>query len=68
MLAWKLKAACVNQEELFFAPLNERPMKRNKRETKALAFCAVCPVIAECRVYGLRERYGIWGGLTESDR
>ncbi len=37
---------------------------------RAKAVCQVCPVVVECRAYALqiREPYGIWGGLTESER
>ena len=39
----------------------------------ALALCAVCPVRAECLELSLRHwctigRYGIWGGLVETER
>lgn len=32
--------------------------------------CAACPALNECRAYALdvRERWGIWGGLTRADR
>ncbi len=37
---------------------------------RAKAVCQVCPVVGECRAYALqiREPYGIWGGLTETER
>jgi hypothetical protein len=36
----------------------------------ALRICESCPVQVPCRRYALgrRERYGIWGGLTEESR
>ncbi len=36
----------------------------------ALALCAICPVRVDCLEYALdaRERFGIWGGLTEKQR
>lgn len=30
--------------------------------------CAVCPVRVDCLDFGLRERYGIWGGKAERAR
>ena len=37
---------------------------------QALQICRSCPVQGPCRRYALgrRERYGIWGGLTEEAR
>ncbi|MFC8430112.1 WhiB family transcriptional regulator [Streptomyces sp. NPDC057253] len=37
---------------------------------RALLICGRCPVLIPCRRYALdhRERYGIWGGLTEETR
>jgi WhiB family redox-sensing transcriptional regulator len=35
----------------------------------AKAICSRCPHLNECLEWGLkRERYGIWGGLSESER
>ena len=34
----------------------------------ALRVCAECPIQRECRVVGMGEAYGTWGGLTEQDR
>jgi WhiB family redox-sensing transcriptional regulator len=34
----------------------------------AKAICAGCPVTAECLAYGLREKWGVWGGEAERSR
>lgn len=37
--------------------------------SRAIPVCEDCPVLEPCRAWGLRwERYGIWGGLTETQR
>lgn len=36
---------------------------------QAKARCARCPVLDECRAHGIaHEPWGIWGGLTETER
>lgn len=34
----------------------------------AIAWCLGCPVQADCYEAGLREPYGVWGGLSERAR
>ncbi len=69
---WQVRALCRgNHSHLFFPPSTfERKDDRERRESRAKAICAVCPVEVECSEYALaiREPYGIWGGLTEADR
>jgi WhiB family transcriptional regulator, redox-sensing transcriptional regulator len=69
--SWRLHAACRGlNTELFYSPEGERGLARASRERAAKAICATCPVKAPCAAYALQhqERYGVWGGLTESDR
>lgn len=51
--------------EIFF-PGPGRPLA----DLDAKAFCAECPVRAECLEYALEkgEHYGTWGGMTEKER
>lgn len=68
---WQQSGACRElPSEMFFHPDGERGPSRRRRENKALAVCATCPVIEQCRNQALKihELYGIWGGLTEDDR
>jgi len=55
---------------VFFHPENERGLTRSGRERKAKQICARCPVLEQCRQHALtvHERYGVWGGLTETER
>ncbi|MFJ9902416.1 WhiB family transcriptional regulator [Streptomyces sp. NPDC101152] len=59
-------AACrgADVETFFPAPGDVAAVRR------ALMICDRCPVRIPCRRYALdhRERYGIWGGLTEETR
>ncbi|MFP5219346.1 MAG: WhiB family transcriptional regulator [Actinomycetes bacterium] len=68
---WQLLGACRGEDtELFFHPEGERGPRRSNREAAAKAVCASCPVIALCREHALasREPYGVWGGMSESER
>jgi WhiB family redox-sensing transcriptional regulator len=68
---WQLHGRCRGLDsELFFHPDGDRGPTRTAREQQAQAVCAECPVIAQCARQALatREPYGVWGGLTESDR
>ncbi|HEY9390536.1 MAG TPA: WhiB family transcriptional regulator [Mycobacteriales bacterium] len=68
---WQLHGACRNVDSsLFFHPEGERGPARAAREAAAKAVCRRCPVIGECLRHALttREPYGVWGGLSESER
>jgi len=60
---WMDEAACRSVDpEIFF------PEGRGVQPTKALEVCATCPVQAECLIYGEREQYGVYGGITPNQR
>jgi WhiB family redox-sensing transcriptional regulator len=68
---WQLKAACRGQDTAnFYHPENERGPSRVRREMRAKAVCASCPVVESCLRWALaaREPYGVWGGLSAEER
>jgi WhiB family redox-sensing transcriptional regulator len=68
---WQQDGACAQADpSLFFHPDKERGPARRLREVGALAVCAVCVVLDNCRTHALsvREPYGVWGGTTERER
>lgn len=68
---WQLAAACRGMDSaVFFHPPEERPAARNRRTAAAKQICHACPVHANCLSHALatREAYGIWGGMSESER
>lgn len=68
---WQQNGACLGRgTALFFHPEGERGPRRDDREAAAKALCARCPVRLSCRAHALsvREPYGVWGGLSVSDR
>ncbi len=68
---WQVHAACRGlHTAAFYHPENERGPSRSKREIRAKAVCAACPVIENCLRWALaaREPYGVWGGLSENER
>lgn len=69
---WRQKAACRGpSQSIFFPPeRTERRRDKRRREQRAKEICTECPVLFPCRDYAvsINEPYGIWGGLTESER
>lgn len=65
---WCGEAACKEADPaLFFAPDIEREGDRRAREAAAKAICAGCPVRHPCLEFGLTQKGGTWGGLTEDE-
>lgn len=63
--AWRSRAACAGTDDAdAFYP------DHSDEHPSALAICRRCPVSAECGLSALRgrERFGVWGGMTERDR
>ncbi|MFT6292697.1 MAG: WhiB family redox-sensing transcriptional regulator [Ilumatobacter sp.] len=69
---WHRASACSGEMSmLFYPPLRpEKGAARLRRESRAKAVCANCPVAADCLQNAIAndERYGIWGGLTYRER
>ena len=66
---WRKKAACLGIDPNIFMPLRGE----NEKQKKALAICAECSVLTECRNHvlemaQLQDIHGIWGGLTRNKR
>ena len=61
---WVVFSACRDADPSLFFPATK------EEEEQALALCATCPVRIDCLEYALeaRERFGVWGGLTEKQR
>lgn len=62
--SWQEEAACRAMDPELFFPTRGAPT----REAKEV--CFACPVRLECLDAALagRERFGIWGGLSERER
>lgn len=68
---WQLQGACRGENsEVFYHPDGERGRARRMRELRAKAVCAGCSVLDQCRQHAIevQEPYGIWGGMSESER
>jgi WhiB family redox-sensing transcriptional regulator len=61
---WQAKGLCRGVEPEVFFPISEEDAWRAKE------ICAACNVRESCLVFSLtnRERYGVWGGVTEKER
>nr|WP_271211783.1 WhiB family transcriptional regulator [Rhodococcus wratislaviensis]GLK37982.1 hypothetical protein GCM10017611_48470 [Rhodococcus wratislaviensis] len=68
---WQMNATCRSMgTDLFFSPDGETREARRYRENFATRICQTCPVLEQCRTHAqtVREPFGIWGGITESER
>jgi WhiB family transcriptional regulator, redox-sensing transcriptional regulator len=63
-LDWQQDSLCRGVEPEVFFPVSEDDAWRAKE------ICAMCSVQQQCLVKSLqnRERYGVWGGVTEKER
>jgi WhiB family redox-sensing transcriptional regulator len=61
---WEADAACKGMDPSIFFPVNDDDA------LEAIAVCRACPVRDECLSWALetRERFGVWGGMTEKQR
>jgi len=62
--AWRSAAVCAQVDPEIFYP------DKGESTLAAKRVCAGCPVRSECLAEALarRERFGIWGGLSERER
>jgi WhiB family redox-sensing transcriptional regulator len=68
---WRHFARCRDADpNLFFAADQERGSHKTAREDEAKAICRTCPVMEWCGQWALntRQRFGVWGGLSEDER
>ena len=68
---WQMNGLCRGEDSaVFFHPDGERGHARAARESRAKQMCRQCPVMTQCRTHALAvgETYGIWGGLSETER
>ncbi len=68
---WQRLGSCRGMDSaFFFHPDGERGPARAHRERRAKAVCRDCPVVEPCRRHAIAagEPYGIWGGMSESER
>lgn len=66
---WTKQAACLGMDPDLFMPQRGE----NKKVQKAKKICRNCPVVNECREYGLElsakyDTHGIFGGLSKYER
>jgi WhiB family transcriptional regulator, redox-sensing transcriptional regulator len=67
--AWHAVAACRGAgPQAFFPRTDDRRIGSDRRYKFALKYCRDCPVVADCRAAGEAEIFGLWGGLTPSER
>ncbi|MEW2515473.1 WhiB family transcriptional regulator [Streptomyces sp. NPDC046870] len=68
---WQQSAACRGMSSsTFFSPPGERGRARRDREERARRICGRCEVADVCAATAFKhgENYGIWGGMSDTDR
>ncbi|WP_181763637.1 WhiB family transcriptional regulator [Streptomyces albidus (ex Kaewkla and Franco 2022)] len=64
---WLHHAACKDEDpELFFPIGTTGPTSLQVEEAKTV--CRRCPVTDRCLSAGLDQHYGVWGGVSETER
>jgi WhiB family redox-sensing transcriptional regulator len=64
---WRQHAACRDEDpELFFPIGTTGPALMQIEEAKKV--CRRCPVAEHCLSAGFGQHYGVWGGVSESER
>ena len=69
-LQWRYRGACNGVSPgLFYISFDTNPQHARDQNQNAKALCASCVVKDECFDWGIRyEKYGVWGGTTETER
>lgn len=69
-LPWERpEAACRSALISFFPDDHLTAQEKREQEGEAKQICLTCPIMQLCQAYAiLNENYGVWGGMTESER
>lgn len=59
---WRDQGACIDAEPEIFFP------RRGESTVEAKLICTVCVVRLACLEFGMSQKHGIWGGLSERQR
>ena len=65
--AWHAQAACRGASPALFFGKASQGVGKVYEVTRA-AYCAACPVVAECAAAGDHEEHGLWGGMSVRER
>jgi WhiB family redox-sensing transcriptional regulator len=64
--SWRMQGRCRGIDPAIFYP----PTEDDASAAEAKQICSTCPVRTPCleHALALREKFGVWGGLTERER
>jgi WhiB family redox-sensing transcriptional regulator len=73
MTQWRGLAACENlppEEGAYFFGDSKDGTPTHQQHERARLYCYTCPVQIQCLTWCVEmdQQYGVWGGLTESQR
>ena len=68
-LAWQARAACrYTDPDLFFPDGDPTAPANIAQAAEAKRVCSSCPVSLQCAEYAADVAFGIWAGMTETER
>jgi WhiB family transcriptional regulator, redox-sensing transcriptional regulator len=68
-LDWQELASCTGKPAAWWFPANDLGAVGGvDAYAEARPICMTCPVKASCAKAGANERFGMWGGLTPTQR
>ena len=69
-MEWMEDGLCQGKHhDIWFPPLSgERTESEDKYYAVAKMVCEHCPVQRACRIQGMDEEWGVWGGTDPKDR
>ncbi len=67
---WHRDAACASVGPDLFYPEEDKGRRSNQQNNYQTlrGICNTCPVRRECRLAGVTEQWGMWGGMTPRER
>lgn len=64
MVTWQEQGVCASVDTELFFPRDDN----SQASHHAKRICVTCPVVEYCRIQGIGERWGVFGGMSVTER